>query len=410
MSTTSPAPPLKTPNSRAILVLNSGSSSLKFALFDATAALPLRYRGAVARIGLNDSRWRVSDATGRVLLDETAAITDHPAALERVLAFCDSISPRTLLIAAGHRVVHGGGRSAPMPIDPPLLADLQGLEPLAPLHQVHNLAGIRALATARPGLFQVACFDTAFHQTLPRLATLTALPRHLTEQGIRGYGFHGLSYEYVVSALRASGVAVAAERIIIAHLGNGASLCALRDGQSIATSMGFSTLSGLVMGSRCGDLDPGILLYLQQRLGLGLEALQHLLYEESGLLGVSGLSRNMQDLLARPDLPAAVEAVELFCYRARAQLAALTASLGGLDRIVFTAGIGAHSPEIRERICAGFDYLGVRLDQARNRDGARLISADDSAVAVEALATDEERMIARHVGRLLDPHSPSPEG
>ncbi len=401
MTTTPPSPLPTAPDDRAILVLNSGSSSVKFALFDAAQPRSRRYRGVITRIGLGNSQLRVSDAADRVLLEATEAIADHRAALERVLGICASLGPGARVIAAGHRVVHGGERSVPMPVDPPLLASLQQLEALAPLHQVHNLAGIHALATARPGLFQVACFDTAFHHTLPRLSTLTALPRRLSEQGIRGYGFHGLSYEYVRSALRENGVAVAAERIIVAHLGNGASMCALRDGQSIATSMGFSTLSGLVMGSRCGDLDPGILLYLQQRLGFGPDDLQRLLYAESGLLGVSGLSRNMEDLLARPDLATAVEAVELFCYRARTELAALTASLGGLDRIVFTAGIGANSPEIRERICAGLDYLGVRVDPQRNQSGERVISDRSSVVTVEAFATDEESMIARHVCRLL---------
>ena len=401
MPTCSPAVSEDAPDERAILVLNSGSSSVKFALFGAAEALPCRCRGALERIGSGDSRLWIRDPSGRLLMDQAKAVVDHQDALDQVLSTLARLDPGAQVIAAGHRVVHGGRHQQPMPVDPGLLTELAAWQPLAPLHQAHNLAGIQALAAARPGLFQVACFDTAFHQSLPRIATLTALPRRFTEQGIRGYGFHGLSYESVLSALSERGVEVAAERIIIAHLGNGASLCAVRGGNSIATSMGFSTLSGLVMGSRTGDLDPAIPLYLQRQLGLSLDELERLLYRESGLLGVSGLSSDMDALLARPDHAAAAEAVELFCYRARAHLAALTASLAGLDRLVFTAGIGAHSPEIRERICSGLEYLGLRLDRQRNQRNERLISDTGSTVVIEAFATDEESTIARHVYRLL---------
>jgi len=278
---------------------------------------------------------------------------------------------------------------------------LRGLIPLAPLHQPHNLAGIAAVRRARPSLPQIACFDTAFHRSLPRLATLTALPREFCDGGIRRYGFHGLSYEYVADALRRRGIKIDRERIIIAHLGNGASMCALRHGQSVETTMGFSTLAGLPMGTRCGDLDPGVILYLLAEKGMTVERVQRLLYEESGLLGVSGLSRNMQDLLAKPAEPAAAEAVELFCYQARRHLAALTAALGGLDRVVFTGGIGANAPAVRAKICAGLEYLGIVLDAERNVAGGRDVSADASRVAIEAFSTDEELMIARHVRNVL---------
>jgi acetate kinase len=304
--------------------------------------------------------------------------------------------------AVGHRIVHGGlDCDCPLMVTPAVEKRLRGLIPLAPLHQPHNLAGIAAVRTARPRLPQIACFDTAFHRSLPRPATLTSLPRELYEDGIRRYGFHGLSYEYIVDALRREGVDVDRERIIVAHLGNGASMCALRGGQSIETTMGFSTLAGLPMGTRCGDLDPGIVLYLLAEKGMSVERVQRLLYEESGLLGVSGLSRNMQDLLAKAAEPAAAAAVELFCYQARRHLAALTAPLGGLDRLVFTGGIGANAPAVRAQICAGLAHLGIVLDAERNVAGGRRIAADTSRVAVEALPTDEELMIARHVRETL---------
>jgi acetate kinase len=278
-----------------------------------------------------------------------------------------------------------------------LEARLRRLIPLAPLHQPHNLAGIAAVRGARRGLPQVACFDTAFHHTMPRLATLTGLPRALRDEGVRRYGFHGLSYEYVVDALRRAGTDVDNERIVVAHLGNGSSMCALKGGRSIETTMGFSTLAGLPMGSRCGDLDPGIILYLLAEKGMSVERLERLLYEESGLLGVSGRSRDMQDLLACASEPAAVEAVEFFCYQARRHVAALTAALGGLDRLVFTGGMGANAPAVRAGICTDLAYLGIALDAERNADGARIVSAASGTVAVEAFATDEELVIARHV-------------
>jgi acetate kinase len=271
------------------------------------------------------------------------------------------------------------------------------------LHLPHNLAGIAAVRQARPDLPQVACFDTAFHHGVPRLAQLTGLPRAFADEGIHRYGFHGLSYEHVMAELqRRHGPAVAKERIVIAHLGNGASMAAIGDGRSVETTMGFSTLGGLPMGTRSGDLDPGIVLYLLMEKGMTAQQMQRLLYEQSGLLGLSGLSRNMQELLSRAGAePAAAEAVDFFCYQARKHLAALTATIGGLDRLVFTGGIGANAPAIRSKICDGLAYLGVEVDERRNAGGERAISADKTPVLVEAFPTDEELMIARHVRHVV---------
>jgi len=390
------------PANSAILVINSGSSSVKFALFAVNESLQRLASGAIERIGLADGRFHAVDAEDATVIDETGSFSDHDTALSRLLDAVERHPAGGRLTAVGHRVVHGGPEcDCPVLVTPALEARLRQLIPLAPLHQPHNLAGIAAVRGARPDLPQAACFDTAFHHSLPRLATLTNLPRKLHDAGVRRYGFHGLSYEYVVDALRRDGADVERERIVVAHLGNGASMCALKDGRSVETTMGFSTLAGLPMGTRCGDLDPGIVLYLLAEKGMTVERIQRLLYEESGLLGLSGLSRNMQDLLARTAEPAAVEAVEAFCYQARRHLAALTATLGGLDRLVFTAGIGANAPIVRAKICAGLDYLGIGLDAKLNEGGARTISAKASGVLVEAFPTDEELMIARHVRDVL---------
>lgn len=394
--------PVSTATTGAILVVNCGSSSVKFALFAAEKPLPRLWSGAIERIGLENGRFRAVDGEGATVLDEIRDIADHETALRLLLDAIERHPSGAHLAAVGHRVVHGGPEcDCSVVVTVALEARLRQLIPLAPLHQPHNLAGIVAVRSARPRLPQVACFDTAFHHSLPRLATLTALPREFYDQGVRRYGFHGLSYEYVAAALRRDGVDVDRERIVVAHLGNGASMCALKGGRSVETTMGFSTLAGLPMGTRCGDLDPGIVLYLLAENGMTVERVQRLLYEESGLLGVSEVSRNMQDLLARPDEPGAAEAVELFCYQARRHLAALTATLGGLDRLVFTGGIGANAHAVRAKVCAGLEYLGIALDAERNVGGARVISADGGGVAVEAFPTDEELMIAQHVRQVL---------
>lgn len=388
-----------------ILVINCGSSSVKFAVFANDASLGRLWSGRIERIGLAVSRFVTVDGSGAQVVEERDTMADHGKALEFLFRKLDRETSAALPVAVGHRVVQGGADcDCPLIVTPSLEARLRRLEPLAPLHMPHNLAGIAAVKKIRAGIVQVACFDTAFHLHLPRLARLTGLPRRFYEQGIRRYGYHGLSYEYVIEELRTrEGDAAACGRMVVAHLGNGASMAAIRDGRSVETSMGFSTLAGLPMGTRSGDLDPGLVLYLITQQGMTPEQVQDLLYKQSGLLGLSGVSRNMRELLAQSAEQApAAEAVAFFCYRARAQLAALTAPLGGLDRLVFTGGIGANAPHIRAEICKGLGYLGITLDAARNADGRRTISAPHAAVVVEAFPTDEELMIARHVQRVLE--------
>lgn len=390
-----------------ILVVNCGSSSVKFALFAGEGARARRLAsGALERIGLPDGRFAATSADGGILFDETHDIPNHVAALDLLLSEIEELVPRDRLQAVGHRVVHGGPDcDCAAPVTPVLEARLRKLTPLAPLHLPHNLAGIIAVRLHRPDLPQVAAFDTAFHAGLPRLAQLTGLPRRFEAQGIRRFGFHGLSYQYILERLHDRGAA--AGRVVVAHLGNGASMAAIRDGRSVDTTTGFSSLAGLPMGTRSGDVDPGTLLYLQTEHGMTADELQTLLYNQSGLLGLSGISRNMRELLARAGTdPAASEAVDFFCYQARKHLAALTATLGGLDRLVFTGGIGANAPAVREKICGGLGYLGIEIDARRNARGGETISGDNSAVAVEAMPTDEELMIARQVQRAL-PQQPA---
>lgn len=389
--------------SRTLLVLNSGSSSIKFSLFTADT-LDLLANGQVEGIG-GDARLHAVDASGRALFDERLAdcVADHGQALDCLLTRDELREPMGDPVAAGHRVVHGGTRfDQPVRIDPRILTELEDLAPLAPLHQPHNTAGIRALASRRPDLLQVACFDTAFHAGQAAVARNFALPRELTDSGIRRYGFHGLSYEYIASVLADTvGAGTAVGRVVVAHLGNGASLCALWEGRSVATTMGFTALDGLPMGTRCGSIDPGVVLYLIGEYGLGVAAVNDLLYHRSGLLGVSGISNDMRRLLASDD-PRAAEAIELFVYRINRELGSLAAALGGLDALVFTGGIGEHAAPVRERACELAAWLGVRLDADANRAGGPRISTADSAVSVWVIPTDEELMIARHTRRLLE--------
>ena len=391
--------------SDAILVLNAGSSSLKFALFETAAATDadpaLRLRGEIEGIGRSARFDLESGAAGTAPgplppEEDIAGITDHDGALAVLLDWLDRAVATSRLVAAGHRVVHGGPENrGHARVTPALLDELAGYEPLAPHHQPHNVAAIRVVAERRPGLPQVACFDTAFHAGQPRAAVRLSLPREFWDKGLRRYGFHGLSYEYVTGALPdVSGDELPA-RLVIAHLGNGASLCAVRNGRGVATTMGFSTLDGLVMGTRCGAIDPGALLYLMREEGLDEPTLTDLLYNRSGLLGVSGLSADMRTLLAN-DAPAAAEAVELFCYRIVREVGSLAAALGGIDALVFTAGIGARAAEVRRRVCTDSSWLGIALDEAANvRQGPR-ISTAASVVSVWVLPTDEELVIARH--------------
>lgn len=387
----------------SILVVNCGSSSVKFALFLNDPILTRVWSGAVEGVGLSSGRFHIENTAGKTFLDEERPIPSHEVGLSLLLAVLEQNRSSQKIVAIGHRVVHGGADcDCPLLIDAELEERLHRLIPLAPLHLPHNLAGIIAVRRLRPALAQIACFDTALHHTLSRPAQMTGLPRNFEAKGIRRYGFHGLSFEYVVEEIRNRDDAAAAqERLIVAHLGNGASMAAIKDGRSVDVTTGFSTLAGLPMGTRSGDVDPGIIFHLliEERMAIG--KLQHILYEKSGLLGLSGISRNMRELLARRNESAAAEAIDYFCYQARKHLAALTAVLGGLDRLVFTGGIGANAPAIRAQIAAGLGYLGIAIDEARNVRGERRISPDGSGVCVEAFPTDEERMIARHAQRRL---------
>jgi acetate kinase len=384
---------------RAILALNAGSSSLKFALYDAGAALTVTTRGEVENLD-STPHFIARDSNGAVLCETRGATADFAATLDGLLKFIDDHLHDARLDAVGHRIVHGGAEHiAPELITPALLEALRALIPLDPLHLPHNLAPIRALTAARPELTQVACFDTAFHHTMPAEASRFALPRALTAAGVRRYGFHGLSYEFIVEQLKLHAPALARGRVIAAHLGAGASLCALQSGVSIATTMSFSVLDGLVMSTRCGAIDPGVLLYLA-RQGKSFEEIENLLYRQSGLLGVSGISGDMRVLIGSDD-PHAREALDLFSYRIAFEIAGLAGALGGLDGLVFTAGIGERAPTIRSGICARLAWLGVRLDAAANAANAACISAPDSEIGVRVIATDEEATIARHTRALV---------
>ena len=363
-----------------VLALNAGSSSLKCALFegDGDALVELARTDIEAISGVGHEVVR------------TALAWSEQAAAGRPLA------------AAGHRVVHGGMRfHEPVRLTAGVVSALDALTPLAPLHQPAALEAIRALTALKPGLAQAACFDTAFHWTAPEVARRLGLPRALHDEGVRRYGFHGLSYEHVVGRLAALDPALAAGRVVAAHLGSGASLCAMRGGRSVDTTMGFSPLDGLLMATRCGSLDPGALLYLEQHEGLSADEVEDLLYHRSGVLGVSGLTGDMRALLASDD-PAAAEAVELYVYRAAKEIAALAGALGGLDGLVFTAGVGENSAEIRARIAARLAWLGLELDEAANAGaGERRISAAGSRIAAWVVPADEERVIARQTRAAL---------
>jgi acetate kinase len=389
--------------SAAVLVLNAGSSSLKFSLYGAATDV-LLCRGQVA-LAAGSVTLRASDATGVQLVERRLpADTDADGWPALLLGWIDVAFPDVALGAAAHRVVHGGPRyHAPVLIDASVLRELARLTPLAPLHQPHALAAIATLLQSHPALAQIACFDTAFHHTLPLVETTFALPHALYGEGLRRYGFHGLSYEYIAGALPALlGAEAAKGKIVIAHLGAGASMCALRDGRSIATTMGMTPLDGLPMATRCGAIDPGAVLYLLQEKGLSADAVSDLLYHDSGMLGVSGLSGDMQTLLADPSAQAA-QAVDLFVYRIGRELGSLAAALGGLDALVFTGGIGEHAAQIRQRVCEGAAWLGIGIDAAANAVHGPRISRAGSAVSAWAIATDEDEMIMRHSRALLHP-------
>ncbi|NPV03507.1 MAG: acetate/propionate family kinase [Syntrophaceae bacterium] len=392
--------------SDVIVVLNAGSSSLKFTLYEERGeTLQVLADGQVEGL-FTEPRFKVKDGEGRVVGERTwpaGTQLGQQGAVEAVFSWCGSEACSADRVrAVGHRVVHGGLEyTEPIVVNGEILDDLEKFVPLAPLHQPHNLAAIRNIASRFPDIPQVACFDTSFHTTIPSVAQAFALPRRLTEQGIRRYGFHGLSYEYIASVLPGIDPEAAKGRTVVAHLGNGASLCAMLGLRSMACTLGFTAVDGLMMGTRCGSLDPGVMLYLMDECGMSARDLETLIYKESGLLGVSGISSDMRTLLQSAD-PRAAEAVELFAYRIVRELGSLAAALGGIDALVFTAGIGENAAPIRERVCRASRWLGLELDEGANAAGGPKISSDGSRVRAWVIPTDEELMIARHTRRLLD--------
>jgi acetate kinase len=391
------------------LVINAGSSSLKFAVLkraDAATGWAFASRGQIEGIGTPNPKMSAKDAEGTAMPTptlEAAKVKEGRAALDHLGSWLRSVFGQARILGIGHRVVHGGPKqAAPARVTPALIEELRALIPLAPLHQPYNLGAIEAFAQRMPDVPQVACFDTAFHHGQSPVAKLVPLPADIRERGVQRYGFHGLSYEYIASTLPGVAPDIASRNVVVAHLGSGASLCAMRAGRSVDSTLGFTALDGLCMGTRPGALDPGVVLYLFQELGLDAKQVETMLYKKSGLLGISGTANDMRDLLGN-EAPAARLAIDYFVYRAAKELGAMTAALGGLDGVVFTAGIGENSAEIRRRICAASSWLGIALDEAANASprGATRISRADSRVPVWVVPTNEELMIARHTGRLL---------
>jgi len=390
--------------SEAVLVLNAGSSSIKFELFKVAAgALETRLEGQMEGIGASPHLF-ARDAHRVTLADQRWAgpdVADHGAALVRIMEGIEPAIAGRTIIAVGHRVVHGGpDLAAPVLVDDVVLEKLRALSDLAPLHQPHNLAGIEAARRRFPGVPQIACFDTAFHRNHPWEADTFGLPPEYYARGIRRYGFHGLSYEYIASLLAHEDPALAAGRVVVAHLGNGASLCAIRGGRSMDSTMGFTAVDGVPMGTRSGQIDPGVLLHLMLHEDMSVEQVGTLIYQNAGLKGMSGISQDVRELSSSPK-PEAAAALRYFAYRVRREIGALSAVLGGIDALVFTAGIGENARALRAQICEGLDYLGIAIDPARNEANERTISPDGARVPVLVRATDEEKMIAQHVIDLL---------
>ena len=389
---------------QAILTINAGSSSIKFALFPLAHPISpdAEVSGQIDGIGTNATKMVAKDRAGEKIANQAIAgeQVSHDTAFDALLKWFMATHSGWQIVAVGHRVVHGGERySAPTIVDATVLDHLTSFIPLAPLHEPHNVAGIRALQALLPDVPQIACFDTAFHRSQPDVAQSFALPRALSAEGIKRYGFHGLSYEFIARALpqhshRAAG------RVVVAHLGNGASMAAMVNRKCVATTLGFSTIDGLMMGTRCGNLDPGVVLHLMETKGLTVKDMTKMLYKESGLLGVSGISQDMRTLLAS-DKPEAEEAVNLFCYRIARELGSLVAASGGIDALVFTGGIGEHAAEVRRRVCLLSDWLGIRLDPEANARHDIVISAGNSSVDVLVIPTNEEWMMAHHAQTLL---------
>ncbi len=414
----------------SILVINAGSSSIKFTLFDVNegelalhydgriqpdeisfdlflepdADLGKEYGGQVEGIG-TAPKFKAKDSDNALVHEETWGADEggggHKVALERLMGWLEANLSDTTLLAVGHRVVHGGPEYAtPIVVTDEILKELEAYTVLAPLHQPNCLAGIREMMAMRPDLPQVACFDTAFHRNHPLVADQFAVPFEFYEEGVRRYGFHGLSYAYIARTLPTIAPEVANRRVVVAHLGSGASMCAIKGGQSMDSTMGFTALDGLPMGTRCGNLDPGVLLYLLQEKGMDAKQIEDLLYRKAGLLGLSGVSNDMRDLEAS-DNPRAAQAIDYFVYHINRQLGALAASIGGLDALVFTAGIGENSAMIRSRVCKAAEWMGIELDEAANEQRGPLISTAASKVAVYVIPTDEEKMIALDTLSLL---------
>ncbi len=388
----------------AIAVLNAGSSSFKFSLFaDGAQGITLVARGQAE--GLYTSpRFVAKDGTGAPIDEKSwgeGVSLGHDGALDYLVAFLRQRLTEHRLVGVGHRVVHGGLEyTQPVRVDVAVLAALEKYIPLAPLHQPHNLAPIRALLERSPQIPQIACFDTAFHRGQPPVAQAFALPKAITDRGVIRYGFHGLSYEYVAGVLPEYDSRAAAGKVVVLHLGNGSSMCAIAAGRSIASTMGFTAADGLPMGTRCGNLDPGVVLYLMDELKMDARAIEKLIYQQSGLLGVSGISSDMRTLEASSE-PGAKAAIDLYVYRIRRELGSLAAALGGLDAIVFTAGIGENSRSLRERVCRDAEWLGVELDAEANPRGAGRISTAASRLSAWVIPTNEELMIARHTRGVL---------
>jgi len=387
----------------AIVVMNAGSSSIKFSMFeDAEDDLAVFLHGQIEGLYAGHAHFSVRDAAGSVVAEHSwdDAPLDHDTATRRLLTFMHDHVGTHRIEAVGHRIVHGGASyTAPVRLNAEILAQLEQLRPLAPLHQPHNLAPVGTILEATPQLPQIGCFDTAFHTTQPALAQSFALPASITQHGVRRYGFHGLSYEYIASMLPGLDPALAGARVVAAHLGNGASLCALKEGRSVASTMGFTAVEGLPMGTRSGSLDPGVILYLIDELKMAPREIEQLLYKQSGLLGVSGVSSDMRELEASPE-PRARFAIDLLTYRISREIGSLAAALGGLDALVFTAGIGEHSASLRRTVCRASAWLGLALDDQANDAGSARISTPTSRVSAWVVPTNEELMIARHARRV----------
>jgi acetate kinase len=380
---------------RRLCVMNAGSSSLKFGVYLVDEGLRLWQSGAVEGIG-GKSRLHVVDTDGQAVHDETCTVADHAAALSKIAALDDGPLSHTGLMAFGHRVVHGGpDHNAPILVDGDTLHQIEALSPLAPLHNPPAVAVLKALAARYPSIPQVACFDTAFHRGHPAVADRFAIPDALYQEGVRRYGFHGLSYEYIADAIADHAPEIALGRVVVAHLGSGASMCALAGGRSIDSSMGFTALDGLPMGTRSGSLDAGVVLWLQQQKGWSVDEVERFLYEDCGLKGMSGISNDMRVLLESPSASAHL-AVEYFVYHVARTAGALAASMGGIDGLVLTAGIGEHSPEIRARIVRRLGWLGFSLDEAANQTGGPRLTRADSRLPAYVIPTNEELVIARH--------------